>query len=141
MKDQKTTRMETLKAPTHKPALEKILPQLGSSITYKKFSNEKPNGVAMWHYHPEVELVYIDKGSGKRHVGNNISYYSDGEVILLGPNLPHYGFTDRLTENNKEIVVQFLKEIWGDSFLGAPEMRYINALLERKWKTWLTSKE
>tara|TARA_Y100000385_G_C13055436_1_gene621748 strand:- start:51 stop:938 length:888 start_codon:yes stop_codon:yes gene_type:complete len=123
--------MEPLKAPSHKPALEKILPQLGSSITYKKFSNEKPNGVAMWHYHPEVELVFIDKGSGKRHVGNNISYYNDGEVILLGPNLPHYGFTDRLTENNKEIVVQFLKEILGDNFLGIPEMRSINALMER----------
>ncbi|MEE9374429.1 MAG: AraC family transcriptional regulator [Saprospiraceae bacterium] len=123
--------MEPYKVPTHKPALEKILPQLGSSIAYKRFSDEKPNGEAMWHYHPEVELVYIDKGSGKRHVGNNISYYNNGEVILLGPNLPHYGFTDRLTDNNKEIVIHFLKDILGDKFFAMPEMRNIEALLER----------
>lgn len=122
--------MDLIKLPTHKPALEKILPELGSSITFKKFNNEKPNGVATWHYHPEIELIFIDKGSGKRHVGNSISYYNNGEVILIGPNLPHYGFTNRLTQNNTEIVVQFLLKVFGGDFLENPEMGSVKTLFE-----------
>ncbi len=61
-----------------------------------------------WHFHPEFEIVYVPRGNGKRFVGNHISRFEDGELILLGPNIPHntfnFGFE---SENYEEYVIQF----------------------------------
>jgi AraC-like DNA-binding protein len=113
------------------PTLEKVEPNFGNSFTYKLFSEKASNNKASWHYHPELELVFIEKGSGKRHIGNHLSYYNDGDLVLIGPNLPHVGFTDRLTGNASEIVVQFKMDFLGDEFFDHVEMRDIQGLLQR----------
>lgn len=87
-----------------------------------------------WHFHPEIELVYVDKGSGKRHIGNHLSYFNNSQLVLLGSNLPHNGFTDRLTVNGSETLVQFLPDFLGESFLAIPEMKNINKLYKRAQK-------
>ncbi|MEZ4859368.1 MAG: AraC family transcriptional regulator [Flavobacteriaceae bacterium] len=113
------------------PLFESIAPSHGSSLSvnnYKGFNDENP---ASWHYHPEMELVYVNGGSGKRHIGNHISYYTDGDLILIGANLPHFGFTDRLTENKSEVVIQVREDFLGEGFFEAPEMKAINQLLIR----------
>ena len=42
-----------------------------------------------WHFHPELELTHIVKGRGTRFIGDNIEYFEDGDLILVGSNLPH----------------------------------------------------
>ncbi|MBC7885346.1 MAG: helix-turn-helix transcriptional regulator [Saprospiraceae bacterium] len=113
------------------PALEKIEPAFGQSFALRIFEDSNPNQLPFWHFHPELEIVYIRHGSGKRHIGNHISYYNGGDLILLGPNLPHYGFTDRLTGNNSEIVVQMKEDFLGNQFLKLPEMQMIDQLFEK----------
>ena len=53
-----------------KPTLEKISPDFGSSILVKKHTEFLKKIKAFWHFHPEIELVYVNKGKGKRHIGN-----------------------------------------------------------------------
>lgn len=113
------------------PSLEKIVPNFGHSFTLRKFEDINPNLVPFWHFHPELEIVYIKHGSGKRHIGNHISYYNGGDLIFLGPNLPHYGFTDRLSGDNSEIVVQMKETFLGKNFFTLPEMANIQQLFER----------
>lgn len=113
------------------PALEKIEPNFGQSFTYRKFDELTANSLPFWHFHPELELVYISRGSGKRHVGNHISYYKEGDLIFLGPNLPHYGFTDRFIGKGSEIIVQMKSDFLGPQFFEAPEMEAISKLFER----------
>ncbi len=115
-----------------KPFLEKITPSFGSSFFVKQYglSSASPNE-PFWHFHPEIELVYIKGGNGKRHVGHHLSYFHNGDLILLGENLPHYGFTDRLTRNETETIVQFTTDFAGASFLSLPETTDIKQLLER----------
>ena len=113
------------------PALEKIEPNFGHSFALRKFEEVNPNLQPFWHFHPEMEIVYVKHGSGKRHVGNHISYYNGGDLILLGPNLPHYGFTDRLSGSNSEIVVQMKETFLGKNFFSLPEMSSIFQLFER----------
>lgn len=43
----------------------------------------------LWHYHPQYEIFLIEKGTGHRYVGDSFSPISEGEILLLGPNLPH----------------------------------------------------
>ncbi|MDH5413808.1 MAG: AraC family transcriptional regulator, partial [Flavobacteriaceae bacterium] len=49
----------------------------------------------------------------------------------LGANLPHNGFTDRLTVNGTETIIQFKPDFLGDSFLKMPEMQELTSLFER----------
>jgi AraC-like DNA-binding protein len=114
-----------------KPTLEKINPKFGNSIFVKKGTSQDIGSAPFWHFHPEIELVYVDKGKGKRHIGNHLSYFDNSQLILIGSNLPHYGFTDRLTQEGSEVLVQFKPEFLGMYFFDTPEMKSISALFER----------
>jgi len=113
------------------PVLELIEPSFNQSFTFRKFEEPEPNLKPFWHYHPEIELVYVKSGSAKRHIGNHISEYKNGDLILLGPNLPHYGFTERLMGHRSEIVVQMKSDFLGQEFFSIPEMKEIQILLRK----------
>ncbi|HLF64479.1 MAG TPA: AraC family transcriptional regulator [Saprospiraceae bacterium] len=115
-----------------KPSLEKIIPEFGSSFAVKQYIDPTPNLRApFWHFHPEIELVYVKGGSGKRHIGNHLSYYNDGELVLIGSMLPHYGFTDRLTANESETIIQLREDFLGPDFFRSNEMYSIIQLFDR----------
>jgi AraC-like DNA-binding protein len=114
----------------NKPAFEAIEPNFGHSYTYQKFDASKKNTDHIWHYHPEIELVYVNGGAGKRRIGSHISYYTDGDLMLIGSNLPHCGFTDKFTGNKTETVVQMKTDFLGNDFFDIPEMRKIQNLFE-----------
>jgi len=117
-----------------KAVLEKIEPAFGSSFTIRRFDDMEACNRPHWHFHPEYEIVYISNGHGKRHIGDHISYYEDGDLIFLGPNLPHFGFAEELFEEHIEIVVQMKEDFLGQDFLGKPEMEAISRLFERSRK-------
>jgi len=114
-----------------KPAFEIIKPTFGSSFSYTRYTQNKENNTSNWHYHPEIELVYVDGGSGKRQIGSHISYFTDGDLILIGSNLPHCGFTDKLTGNKNEFVIQMTPNFLGEDLFTKPEMLNIRQLFER----------
>ena len=113
-----------------KPAFESIAPNFGHSFTYQKFDSTKHNKDNLWHYHPEIELVYVNGGAGKRQIGSHVSCYTEGDLILIGSNLPHCGFTDKFTGNKSEIVIQMKEDFLGNSFFDIPEMKQTQTLFE-----------
>ncbi len=117
-----------------KPTLEKISPEFGSSMKVKKHEAYMGEKKPFWHFHPEMELVYVNKGQGKRHIGNHLSYFNNSQLLLIGSNLPHNGFTDRLTVNGSETLIQFKPEFLGEHFFDIPEMEAIKQLFERAKK-------
>lgn len=114
-----------------KPTLEKIEPIYGNSFTVRRFNQICQINKPHWHFHPEYEIVFISNGRGKRHIGDHISYYDDGDLIFLGPNLPHLGFTEELREEHIEVVVQMRGDFLGQDFLQRPEMAAIRQMFER----------
>ena len=103
------------------------------SFYYKVFdiNNHKPNHkYQKWHYHPEIELVYVSNGEGKRQVGLHLSNYSDGDLVLIGSNVPHTGFTEYFDQEIKEVVIQFKPEFLGNSIENVFEFKKISKLLE-----------
>ena len=113
-----------------KPTFEAIAPDFGHSFTYQRFDENIMNTNVKWHYHPEIELVYINGGTGKRQIGSHVSYFRDGDLILIGSNLPHCGFTDKLTGNKSETVIQMKLDFLGNDFFNIPEMKKIQKLLD-----------
>ncbi|MUV04784.1 helix-turn-helix domain-containing protein [Flavobacterium rakeshii] len=118
--------MKSLKA-----TFEVIEPAFGSSFYYSQYVQSANVKAHVWHYHPEIELVFVNGGSGKRQIGTHLSYYTDGDLILIGSNLPHCGFTDSTTGNRNETVIQMKPDFLGQDFLGIPEMKNIQHLFER----------
>lgn len=116
---------------TKQPKLEQIAPSFGTSIVVHQFTEPGQNKEPLWHMHPEVEFVSLNGGAGKRYIGNHQSYYEDGDLILIGANLPHYGFTDRLTNNRSETIVQMHEDFLGESFFETPEFESVKKLLIR----------
>lgn len=114
-----------------KASLEKIEPGFGSSFTIRKFTDVQCHSKPHWHFHPEYEIVYISNGRGKRHIGDHFSFYENGDLIFLGPDLPHFGFTEELPEGHVEIVLQMKEDFLGNDFLSRPEMHMIQLLFDR----------
>jgi AraC-like DNA-binding protein len=115
------------------PSFEKLIPPTGSSIRcFDRSIIERPAG---WHYHPEVEICFTERGSGTRFVGDHIGNYGDGDLVLLGANLPHHWASDEFRgqryDRHSAIVVQFDPVQFGTQFFGLPEMAETVELLER----------
>jgi len=120
--------------PNKIPALERISPSFGSSVFVNQHSNQIVMHQDIWHFHPEIELVYVHKGKGKRHVGNHLSYFNGSQLLLIGANLPHYGFSDEFSTKGSETIVQFKAEFLGETFFERPEMKSIASLFGRAKK-------
>jgi AraC-like DNA-binding protein len=96
-----------------------------------------PNFLKVWHHHPELELVVIIKSNGTRFIGDNIEQFCEGEVLLIGKNLPHMWLNDNLYFEKdsileaEAIVIHFKEDFTGKDFLKMPEMGAIAKLLER----------
>lgn len=95
-----------------------------------------PHFTYPWHFHSEFEIVYVLKSSGKRFVADNVEPFQEGDITLLGSNLPHFWKSDSPgdIENASRvnaIVVQFHKDFFRDEINSYPEFHRINELLKR----------
>jgi AraC-like DNA-binding protein len=88
-----------------------------------------------WHYHPEYELTLIEKGSGQRIIGDSIADYGPGDLVFLGPNLPHTWRSSAPSsppaEMHSAIIIQFREAHLGHDLLELREMRPLAQLFSR----------
>ena len=113
-----------------KPMLEQVSPTFGSSFSIKHFPEPRPHKPPKWHVHPEIELVYIRGGHGRRRIGTHVSYFTEGDLVLIGSNLPHWGFTEPETRNQSETVIHLHPDFLGSTFMDLVEMKDIRRLLD-----------
>ena len=84
-----------------------------------------------WHFHPEMELTLILAGHGRRFVGDSAEPFTAGDVVLLGPNVPHSWQDDEAlapTSTGHSIVVHFRADFLGRDFWEMPEFKHIRGL-------------
>lgn len=113
------------------PILESITSDFGNSISIQQYQESSNAFAPKWHFHPEIEIVYVNGGHGKRHIGNHISHYTDGDLVMIGAKLPHFGFTNKFTGNKSEVVIQFIEDFLGAHFFSIPEMTAIQQLISK----------
>lgn len=114
-----------------KPLLQKLPLTFGSSFLIERF--ESPYFETPWHYHHEIEIVLCDGGFGKKFIGNHVSDYNEGDLAILGSNLPHwYRADDACYQHQKpaSIVIHFLDDCFGKDFFELAEMTEIKRFLE-----------
>jgi len=95
-----------------------------------------PHFTYPWHFHSELEIVYVLKSSGKRFVADSIESFQEGDITLIGSNLPHFWKNDRIDEASavtrvNAIVVQFHKDFFREEIHTYPEFHSIHEMLKR----------
>jgi AraC-like DNA-binding protein len=98
---------------------------------------EVPSFDAPFHFHPQLELTWIVKGSGMRYVGRSVQAFQEGDLVLLGPNLPHCWINQKTEETVAAHVIQFEQHFLGRDFFKLPEMASINSLIDRSKSGYL----
>lgn len=112
-----------------KPDYEQVIDEKPRSFLTKNVKrNKRPYLTSAWHFHPEIEICFTYESKGKRYVGNNISDYEEGDLVMFGSNLPH-GFTTN--ELCKQTVIQMRYDFLGTTFFDQPELYQIKKLISR----------
>ncbi|HVZ13465.1 MAG TPA: AraC family transcriptional regulator [Bauldia sp.] len=116
-----------------RPLFEKVTVPEGAS--WSLLDRRLDDGIPFqWHYHPEFELTLTVNSRGQRYVGDSVSTYDDGDLALLGPNLPHtWNSSTRVdTALPHRALVMWFTEGWAESITGAlTELRPVASLLRR----------
>ena len=120
---------------TMKPLYQDLPFPIDSHIHY--YIEDLPHFIVPWHYHPAIEIMYITRGIGTRFVGDCIEQYEEGDVCMIGPNLPHEWRNDDAYFDKESglratcICLFFKREIFDPNFIRLPEMNNIRDLIER----------
>ena len=116
-----------------KPQLLKISLQPEHSFSVRH--DAVPVFYNKWHYHKELELVFVMKGGGSLFAGYDIKRFKTGELVLIGADLPHMWGSDKNTTRKtnlcESIVIHFLPDCLGPHFFSLPENKAILQLLEK----------
>jgi AraC-like DNA-binding protein len=119
-----------------RPHLLKVPGRVNNSFSCHQYS--LPNINSRWHYHLEIELIQIHKGSGTQFMGDSVRPFKAGDIILVGSNLPHFwryddDFNLDADDNAKPFstVIHFTEKLWGELFMGLPENFQLKRLFEK----------
>ncbi|WP_152285653.1 AraC family transcriptional regulator [Flavicella marina] len=103
------------------------------SVTKK----EVPCLDATWHYHAQYELLYITKSTGIRFVGDSVAHFEPGDLVLVGPYLPHLWrndpeyYTEGQFDSVNTIVMKFNYDFLGEGAFDNPEFAEIKKMLSQ----------
>ncbi len=116
-------------------SVERRLPQ-EIDKSFIVFNEVGPYFPYPWHYHPEYELVMIRRSTGRRMVGDHIGHFEEGDLVFMGPLIPHVWVNDpEFVQGKKEyladaIVIQFVDNFLGQTFMQIPEMNEFRQFLK-----------
>ncbi|QEM13014.1 AraC family transcriptional regulator [Mucilaginibacter rubeus] len=115
-----------------KASYEILQPTNTQSFLIRKF--DKLAFDAPYHFHEEYELTCIISGSGKRYVGSHMEDFASGDLVLLGPNLPHcwkLEHNEVVLREASAVVIQFNDAFLGEEFFNKFELQLIKKLFQQ----------
>ncbi|MDR3095122.1 MAG: AraC family transcriptional regulator [Bacteroidales bacterium] len=111
----------------------KIIPSIRikySLATIDIANEEVPFFYNPLHYHPELELKYVEQSSGTRFVGDSIEPFGPGDLCLIGARTPHLWKNEMVKDVlAKAVVIKFLPDFVGNHFYNIPEMSKLRHLI------------
>lgn len=108
---------------------ENIKPDSGSS--FKILLTPNLNDIFYWHFHPEIEIVYVEANKGIRHIGDHISTYEGSDLALIGSYIPHLNFDYGVKATVETVVVQLRETFFDDGLKTFPELTSVIELFEK----------
>jgi AraC-like DNA-binding protein len=118
-----------------KPRLHALPISSDASFLYKNMDCNYFN--VPWHFHKEYELCLITKSNGTRFIGDHVSNFEPGDLVLIGSNIPHLYrnsevYYKKLGKHKaSSLFIHFTADFLGSSFFEIPEMELVSRLLKR----------
>ena len=96
-------------------------------VPFRVQVDELPYFYNKYHYHPQNQLTYIDKGTGTYLIGNKIGRFTEGDMFVLGSHLPHVFMSDDkyftdLHLGVRSVNVFFTPDFFSDKILSIEEL-------------------
>jgi AraC-like DNA-binding protein len=114
-----------------KPDLEVV--QVREDQSFKIWSHGYPFRTVRWHFHPEYELHLVTATEGTRYVGRHIGPFGIGDLVLVGPNVPHNWISNvepGQIVDERCLVLQFTEEFMVGCMTTFPELRFLETLMK-----------
>ncbi|WP_336762555.1 AraC family transcriptional regulator [Asaia sp. VD9] len=113
------------------PAILELIPEQKTG-SFRWHQHDYPAAIACWNYHPEYELHLITQGAGRAMIGDHIGPFAVGQLVLIGPDLPHAWFSP-LSEGEvlrgRDVVLQF-SQGWIEGLIAlCPELSGLTRML------------
>ena len=88
-----------------------------------------------WHYHNYFEISFITEGTGKRFVADSMDEFQPGDMVFVGPNIPHTWVVDKeqYTTGKRKlemVYVQFSEASLGKEMLSLSEFSNTDKALQ-----------
>lgn len=88
-----------------------------------------------WHFHSECELILVLAGGGFRMLGDHLAALRPGDLVLVGPNLPHLYRNDEDAPGGAPpvhaLLIQFEADCLGEGLMRLPALAPVRRLLRR----------
>ncbi len=116
-----------------RPVLEHLQrpPEASWSMLNRRLDDAIP---FQWHHHPELELTLTLNSAGQRFVGDHVGTYGHGDLVLVGPNLPHtWASREKLDATGPHVaLVLWFEREWLETMIGGSvELRPVRDLIAR----------
>lgn len=112
---------------------EAVTPEAGSSWAF--LDRQLIDGIPFeWHHHPEYELTLTLNSRGYRYIGDDVEPYDDGDLVLIGPGIPH-SWHSRMaidpTQPHTALVIWFTQEWLSSLASSLPELHQVAGMVAR----------
>ena len=112
-----------------KPLLFDVKSLLDDSIYIKEINT--PQLEDHFHFHNACEIALIIKSSGKRVIGDSIENFTEGDLVLLGPHVPHVSYYSNEKNSVIQALVIYFNPDWlTENHLNSPNLAKLRTLLE-----------
>lgn len=115
-----------------RPFIETIRPEPDASWAF--LDRRLDGGIPFeWHQHPEYELTLTLNSRGHRYIGDDVDAYDDGDLVLIGPGVPHSWCSREALADGPHValVIWFTSEWVKGLTTHFPELRDIEGVLAR----------
>ncbi len=84
------------------------------------------------HQHEEIQISYIAEGEGTLIVGDTINYYTKGDVLIIGSNIPHVFKSDiKASQKSHMLTLFFTNQSFGPNFFELEELKALTPFFKR----------
>ena len=94
--------------------------------------DKQPLFYNLFHQHEEIQLSLIKKGEGSLIVGDAVHSFQEGELIVLGSNVPHVFKSTTLKDSPSHMLtVFFKKDSFGNDFFETEELKSLDSFFRK----------
>jgi AraC-like DNA-binding protein len=107
----------------------KVILPTNQSFIYRELELKNNKGVI--HTHEKYELNYIIDAYGRRFVAGHIERFYPGDLVLMGPNVPHCWEIDNKEMEPRAYTIHFKLEFFENVINNIPELALFHSLIKK----------